>query len=288
MFLKRLSACLRAGLMVGVVLSMSSAINVPPAAAQEAAADKAPASSAGRAHIDEVLKGLNRGRQMGQAAVSPDGKSLAWIQFGKDGLEIRVAPIGDLAKSQRVTAAAKPEQHCHEAEIAWAPDAKQLAFFSDCSKPGRQTDLYIAMMDGSPARRLTQLSGLVEAPAFSPDGAKVAFLYVEGATRTAGALAAMKPWSGVIGEDGVEIQRVAVALVAAPKPVAPAMVTPANLHVYEFDWSPDSKSLAYVAADPPGENNWWVAKLYRQELPTVSASPVLEQKSEVGNAIAAP
>ncbi len=27
---------------------------------------------------------------------------------------------------------------------------------------------------------------------------------------------------------------------------------------------PDSKGLAYVAADPPGENNWWVAKLYTQ------------------------
>ena len=44
------------------------------------------------------------------------------------------------------------------------------------------------------------------------------------------------------------------------------LATPANLHVYEFDWRPDSKGLAYVAADPPGENNWWVAKLYTQAL----------------------
>ncbi len=44
----------------------------------------------------------------------------------------------------------------------------------------------------------------------------------------------------------------------------PTEVTPANLHVYEFNWAPDSKGLAYVAADPPGENNWWVAKLYTQ------------------------
>ena len=44
------------------------------------------------------------------------------------------------------------------------------------------------------------------------------------------------------------------------------MASPANLHVYEFDWSPDSKALAYVAANPPGENNWWVAKLYTQTL----------------------
>jgi len=45
----------------------------------------------------------------------------------------------------------------------------------------------------------------------------VAFLYVEGATRPAGALAAMKPPSGVIGEEGIEIERVAVVPVYADK-----------------------------------------------------------------------
>jgi dipeptidyl aminopeptidase/acylaminoacyl peptidase len=229
-----------------------------------------------RAHIEEVLHGLARGRGVGQVAVAPDGKHLAWIERAKDGVEIRVAPLGDLSKvdlskSERVTAAAKKEQHCHEGQLAWAPDSKSLAFFSDCAKQEEQTDLYLARfndakLDGKPARRLTELKGYVDSPAFSPDGSKVGFLYVEGATRPAGALAAMKPPAGVIGEDGVEIQRVALAAVDVPKPVAPALATPANLHVYEFDWSPDSKSLAYVAADPPGENNWWVAKLYTQLL----------------------
>jgi Tol biopolymer transport system component len=103
------------------------------------------------------------------------------------GAEIRVAPLDDLTKSERVTAAAKPEQHCHEGEIAWAPDAKALAFFSDCASQGVQTDLYLSRLDGRPARRLTELKGYVEAPAFSPDGAAWPFLYVEGATRPAGA-----------------------------------------------------------------------------------------------------
>jgi len=76
----------------------------------------------------------------------------------------------------------------------------------------------------------------------------------------------MKPPSGVIGEEGVEIERVAMVRVDAAKPETTEWVTPANLHVYEFDWRPDGQGLAYVAADPPGENNWWVAKLYTQTL----------------------
>jgi dipeptidyl aminopeptidase/acylaminoacyl peptidase len=217
--------------------------------------------------VAEVLKDLNRGRSVGQVAISPDGKRLAWVQeSSREDLEIRVAPTSDLVKSERVTAAAKQDLHCREGELAWAPDAKSLAFFSDCADPGHQSDLYLTRLDGKPVRRLTTLKGYEDAPAFSPDGSKIAFLYVEGATRPAGALAAMKPPAGVIGEDGLEIQRVAIARLEGDGSALVTQATPANLHVYEFDWAPDSKRLAYVAADPPGENNWWVAKLYTQSL----------------------
>jgi dipeptidyl aminopeptidase/acylaminoacyl peptidase len=255
-----------------------------------AAAPGTPAQQQERAHVEEVLKGLNRGHSFGQVAVSPDGKRLAWIEWTQDGAEIRLAPTDDLKRSERVTAAPKADQHCREGEILWAPDSHALAFFSDCAKGG-QSDLYLSHLDGSAAQRLTELKGYEEAPAFSPDGSRVAFLYVEGATRPAGALAAMKPPAGVIGEDGVEIERVAVAAVDAPKPAAPTLVTPANLHVYEFDWRPDSKGLAYVAADPPGENNWWVAKLYTQafgQSPTAILAPAEVSGALHGLQIAVP
>ncbi|HEX4284320.1 MAG TPA: S9 family peptidase [Terracidiphilus sp.] len=213
-----------------------------------------------------MLGSLNRGRNVNQVAVSPDGKRLAWIEGQRGGGEIWAAPIEDLKKSTRVTAAAKEGERCRETEIAWAPDSKTLAFFSDCAAPGDQLDLYLSHLDGTAARRLTELRGFQSSPSFSPDGSKIAFLYVEGATRPSGALAAMKPPAGVIGEDGVEIQRVAFVAADAATTAAPTQVTPANLHVYEFDWAPDSKALAYVAAEPPGENNWWVAKLYTQSL----------------------
>src|SRR6202453_2921933 len=164
MFLKLLPPCIRAGFMACVVLVSIS--NFLSAAAQEPAAAKAPSASPERTHIDDVLKGLNRGHSVGQVAVAPDGKRLAWLQPGKDGAEIRVAPLDDLAKSERVTAAAKPDQHCHEGQMVWAPDAQALAFFSDCARPGEQADLYVARMDGSPAQRLSKLNGYVEEPAF--------------------------------------------------------------------------------------------------------------------------
>ena len=255
--------------------------------AQSTDASKAP----DRSQIEEVLSRLRNGRPIGQVAVSPDGRRVAWTEGSRRGGEIVVAPIDDLKQTQPVTAATKSEEHCREGEIAWAPNSKALAFFSDCAKPDEQADLYISHMNGSPARRLTVLNGYVNAPAFSPDGAKIAFLYVEGATRPAGALAAMKPPSGVIGEDGVEIQRVAVANADAQEPEAPQQVTPAKLHVYEFDWAPDSKGLTYVAADPPGENNWWVAKLYAQKLgaePRVVLDPPTVDGPLHGLQIAAP
>ncbi len=221
-----------------------------------------------------ALSSQRRAQTFGQVAVSPDGKRLAWIDRG----EIRVAPVGSLGQSQRITAASSPDGSCTESDPVWSPDSAALAFLSDCADLGGQSDLYLAHLDGNPSRRLSGLHGDVDAPAFSPDGKRIAFLYVEGATRPAGALAAMDAPSGVIGEDQIEVQRVAAVAADAAQPTGPTFLSPANLHVYEFDWAPDSRTLAYVAADPPGENNWWVAKLYTQSAaedykPTAILSP---------------
>ena len=220
-------------------------------------------------HIDQVLRGIDRGRSIGQVAVSPDGKRLAWIQGARGGMEIRLAPLNDLGKSVRITAANSPDQHCRENDLSWSPDSEELAFLSDCESTNSQMNVYLAPVDGGAAHALSELKGQVNSLAFSPDGKVVAFLYVEGATRPAGALAAMRSPSGVIGEDGVEIQRVAMVKAARASDSEPddtTFITPAKLHAYEFSWAADSRSIAFTAADPPGENNWWVARLYSEKI----------------------
>jgi dipeptidyl aminopeptidase/acylaminoacyl peptidase len=222
------------------------------------------AQSAGPARVEEVLASLHRGHRIGAVAVSPDGKRVAWVEDGRNG-HLEVSPIEHLEKGRPQTLT-EAGQFCGANQPVWTPDSAAIVFLSDCAAAGDQQDFYLDRIDGQPARRISSLHGEVDLPAIAPDGRSIAFLYVPGATRPAGALAAMKAPSGVIGEDGVEVQRVATVPLGLPEPSEPVVVTPASLHIYEFDWSPDSKSLAYVAAEPPGENNWWVAKLYTQKL----------------------
>ena len=240
-------------------------------------------SNSPSAQIDSLMHSAVRTRSISQVTLSPDGKRLAWTESR----QLFVSPVDNLAKPLRITAATSPDKHCGDHDPVWSPDSSSLAFLSDCADPGGQADLYLTRLDSNPPQRITSLKGYAEQPAFSPDGSRIAFLYVEGATRPAGALAAMKPPAGVIGEDGIEVQRIAAVTVPSEldcKEAAAAdsklplgsrtnclpalfnFVTPADFHSYEFDWSPDSKSIAYIAAEPPGENNWWTAKLYTQEL----------------------
>ncbi|MBS1822627.1 MAG: S9 family peptidase [Acidobacteria bacterium] len=218
-------------------------------------------SSASRdPRIGQVLELLSKTRTPTAAAISPDGKTVAWSVRGAKGDEIHLTDLASGADKPLETGSADA---CSSSSPTWSPNGESLAYFSTCGTEVKgQEQVFLWTKKTGQTKQLTHLTGAMTSPAWSPDGKTVAFLFVENATRAAGALAAMKPWAGVIGEDGVEVQRIgAVGLDGTFRHLSPTW-----LHVYEFTWSPDSEWLAYIAANPPGENNWWVAQIFTQHL----------------------
>ena len=205
----------------------------------------------------------------GAAAISPDGAIVAWTVRGREGSSLHLTTLADPdpAKEKLVTPA--DGANCSSGSPVWSPDSATLAFTSTCEgkdpKGGatvaQQAQIFLWSRADGKVRQLTHVTGNIQQAAWSPDGKTIAFLFVENATRSAGALDAMKPFAGVIGEDNVEIQGVYGVEVASGKGGWLVPATPES-YAYEFAWSPDSKEIAYVGAPTPGENNWWVAKLY--------------------------
>ena len=51
-------------------------------------------------------------------------------------------------------------------------------------------------------------------------------------------------------------------------------VSPPNLHVYDYDWSPDDKTFVATAAPGPGDNNWWIAQIYTIDIAKGDATSI--------------
>ncbi len=223
--------------------------------------------------------------QPGNVALSPDGATVAWTVRGREGSALHLSSVAhpDAATEKLVTVAGAT--NCGYNTPIWSPDGQTLAFLSNCAAlEGKQTEgqlqLFLWSKKTGEVHQLTHLTGAMQQPAWSPDGKAIGFLFVENASRSAGALDAMKPFAGVIGEDGVEIQRVYAVSTESGNGQA---LTPASLHVYEFTWAPSTKQIAFIAANPPGENTWWVAKLY-----TAPVQTPYEQMSRATDSVRTP
>src|SRR5207245_3300111 len=108
------------------------------------------------------------------------------------------------------------------------------------------------------ARKLSSLTGALSAPCWSHDGKTLAVLFIENAPRTAGPLEAMTEDTGVI-DDRIYNQRLTTIDFASGKT---RQVSPADLYVHEYDWSPDGRTFVATAAPGPGDNNWYIAQIY--------------------------
>jgi len=124
------------------------------------------------------------------------------------------------------------------------------------------------------------VKGLLATPRWAPDGKSVAMLYTENATRAAGPLVAETPETGEI-KDAFFEQRLALIDLATGEF---RQISPADMYVYEYDWSPDSTRFSVIAAHGNGDNNWYVANLYVLDAgPLGQMKPIYKPPLQIAN-----
>jgi len=240
--------------------------------------------ASGRA--EDVINTLSATHRFEQAAISPDGKKVAWVEdvITKRGVStghtvIYVADLASKNPPKRMSAAVADAIHA-EASVAWSPDSKKLAFLSDAAKAG-QLQLYVMDAAGpaGSARKLTQVKGFLSTPGWSPDGKTIAVLFTENATRAAGPLVAETPETGEIKDSFFE-QRLALIDAATAKL---RQLSPADTYVYEYDWSPDGLHFAVTAALGNGDNNWYIAELFTLDAATGLMKSIYKPPLQIAN-----
>jgi dipeptidyl aminopeptidase/acylaminoacyl peptidase len=227
--------------------------------------------------IGTMLGELASVHPFAQVAISPDGKRVAWIEElieNRKDTGTSTIYIADLRGKPMAVAAAKTPSS--NRELAWSPDSVHIAFLSDREKKGQMQVYTVAGADGR-ARKLTALTGYLTDPRWSPDGSRIAVLFAENAPSGGGPLEAEPVETGVIGG---ETHNQRLTIVDAANGTS-KQVSPPDLNIYEYDWSPDGRTFALSAAPGPGDNNWWIAQLYIMPAETGKMTAIFKPETQI-------
>jgi dipeptidyl aminopeptidase/acylaminoacyl peptidase len=151
----------------------------------------------------------------------------------------------------------------------WSPDGRFLAFASDRAKRGT-LQIYVLGQGVAEARRLTDLPQGAGDFRWSPDGERIATV-----VRDPSPEGDDDAW--VFDQHG-RYSRLHVVDVATGqrRPVAHG-----DLHIWEFDWSPDGREIAAIVSDEPFEWAWYSSRLVRIDIDTGAVTEVYRPERQI-------
>jgi Tol biopolymer transport system component/C-terminal processing protease CtpA/Prc len=162
--------------------------------------------------------------QLQELALSPDAKKVAFTVHG----EIFSASAKEGGEAVRVTNTAG-----EEAELAWSPDSRRIVYRSD--REGVH-HLYLYDFTTGSETALTSGPGRDNMPRFSPDGKLIAF-----------------------ERDSRELRVIDPASKAERLIATGVFDTPPFFDGRDFDWSPDSRLIAYLSVGTKAFQSLYVA-----------------------------
>ncbi len=235
--------------------------------------------------FDDVYSRLTRVREIRGVAISPDGSRVARVEPASDDRTPRATRI--LVQENRPGAAAVritaslDGASVREGNVVFSPDGKTLAFVSHAGGAA----LWTAPAAGDrAATRMTRIKGSFADPRWSRDGRSLAVLVVENAAREPGPTNPSSRDSGVV-DARIDEQRLAIVDVETK---VLRFVSPPDLYVYEYDWSPDGRTFAAVAAKGSGDDNWWRAELLALDAASGAARLLWKPPLQIADPVFAP
>src|SRR5881394_1707554 len=226
-------------------------------------------------NMQQLTEQLGKTVLYGDVALSPDGTHVAWVQStaATTSKHTHIRETSGNAPAKLVKLPMTGERT--DFDLAWSPDSKALAFFSSAGERD-QRQLWTVNSDASDTKKITKLNGYAARPRWSHDGKQIAFLYIEGGGG-GGPLMAAPTTTGVI-DTAFHNQRIAVIDTTSGRL---RQVSPPNLHIYDYDWSPDDKKFVATAAPGPGDNNWWIAQIYAIDIAKGEATSIYKPLLQV-------
>lgn len=215
--------------------------------------------------------------QFKEVALSANGAELAWVEQW---------PLSETKYQNHIfiaaTAAGAPMRvntgnSENDHGITWSPDGSRLAFLAD---EGNQDSLRLHVLNlrTKEVKVIGRLAGDLSTPRWSPDGSEIAVL-LKGAP---------PPPKNAVG-DSIHRDTVPETIVLVnPANGEMKRVGPADLNIYEYDWSLDSKHIAATGANGDANDNWWHAKLFRIDLDGNQTTALLTPPLQIASPVWSP